>query len=107
VTLEQTEPCTQDFDRCFDENAGLLAQHESVLSHTCLLLMLRLLLQIHEALIPDAAAVRADLYKLNIMGPGGFFKPHKDTPRGGETCFGTLVVCLPLPFSGTQITELS
>jgi hypothetical protein len=55
---------------------------------------------VHEALVPEAASVRAELYKLNIMEKGGFFKPHKDTPRGGTTCFGTLVVCLPVPFQG-------
>jgi hypothetical protein len=52
------------------------------------------------SLVPEASAVRAELYKLNLMERGGFFKPHKDTPRGGDTCFGTLVVALPVPFKG-------
>lgn len=57
--------------------------------------------QIHRALVPEAGAVRAELYKLNIMTKGGFFKAHKDTPRGdAATCFGTLVVVLPVPFTG-------
>jgi Rps23 Pro-64 3,4-dihydroxylase Tpa1-like proline 4-hydroxylase len=68
-----------------------------------LLLAITISAQIRQFLVPDAAAVRADLYKLNLMGPGGFFKPHKDTPRGGDTCFGTFVVCLPLPFSGGEL----
>jgi hypothetical protein len=52
------------------------------------------------SLVPEASTVRAELYKLNLMERGGFFKPHKDTPRGGDTCFGTLVVALPVPFKG-------
>jgi hypothetical protein len=50
--------------------------------------------------VPEAIAVRAELYKLNLMTEGGFFKSHKDTPRGGDSCFGTLVVALPVPFTG-------
>jgi hypothetical protein len=56
--------------------------------------------QVRRALVPEAAGVRAELYKLNIMTAGGFFKPHKDTPPGGPTCFCSLVVCLPVPFAG-------
>jgi hypothetical protein len=55
--------------------------------------------QIQALLQPDAGAVAADFYKLNIYGPGGFFKPHYDTPRSSDM-FGTLVVCLPSPHSG-------
>lgn len=40
--------------------------------------------------------VRAELYKLNIYGPGSFFKAHKDTPRA-ENMFGSLVVVYPTP----------
>jgi hypothetical protein len=47
--------------------------------------------------------VCAELYKLNVMETGGFFKPHKDTPRGGDTCFGTLVVALPVLFRGEEV----
>lgn len=61
-------------------------------------------LQIRLALVPEAGAVRAELYKLNIMTAGGFFKAHKDTPRGdAATCFGTLVVVLPVPFTGGEL----
>jgi hypothetical protein len=56
---------------------------------------------VRRALVPEVPAIRADLYKLNVMTQGGFFKPHKDTPRGdADTCFGTLVVVLPVPFVG-------
>jgi len=47
-----------------------------------------------------ARGVEAELYMLNIYsGPGGFFRPHVDTPRRGEQ-FGSLVVCLPVRFQG-------
>ena len=62
-----------------------------------------LLEQVRTALVPDAGAVRADLHKLNVMKPGDFFLLHKDTPRGASTCFGTLVVSLPVPFQGGRL----
>ncbi|KAK3673863.1 hypothetical protein LTR78_006418 [Recurvomyces mirabilis] len=44
--------------------------------------------------------VRAELYKLNVYsGPSGHFKAHVDTPRN-ETQVGSLVVCLPIQFTG-------
>ena len=43
--------------------------------------------------------MRAELYKLNVYGPGGHFKAHVDTPRS-QQMFGSLVVCLPSQFSG-------
>ncbi|KAI7390223.1 hypothetical protein D0859_17006, partial [Hortaea werneckii] len=44
--------------------------------------------------------LRAELYKLNVYsGPEGFFKPHVDTPRSASQ-IGSLVVCLPVEFSG-------
>jgi hypothetical protein len=55
------------------------------------------------ALVPEAGGVRAELHKMNVMGRGGFFKKHKDTPRGASTCFGTLVVSLPAPFTGENV----
>lgn len=43
--------------------------------------------------------IRLELYKLNIYGPGSFFKPHKDTPRA-ENMFGSLVIVYPTPHEG-------
>ncbi|TCD66844.1 hypothetical protein EIP91_000798 [Steccherinum ochraceum] len=43
--------------------------------------------------------IRPELYKLNVYGPGGFFKAHKDTPRGTEM-FGSLVLVLPTVHEG-------
>ena len=52
-----------------------------------------------ELLPSDPDNVVAELYALNVYKPYGHFKTHKDTPRGADM-FGTLVVCLPLCFSG-------
>lgn len=55
--------------------------------------------QIRSELTPQVRETpTAELYSLNIYASGGHFKPHKDTPRGGDM-FGTLVVCLPSQFS--------
>lgn len=55
--------------------------------------------EIRSMLAPDAAAVLAHPYKLDVYEKGGFFKSHMDTPRTGNV-FGILVVCLPSPFDG-------
>ncbi len=44
--------------------------------------------------------VRAQLYRVNIYGPGDFFKEHKDTPQSQSGHFGSLVFCLPTVFEG-------
>ena len=51
---------------------------------------------------PNFGSLQAELYKLNIYTPGGFFKSHVDTPRSGQM-FGSLVVCLPTQFSGGEL----
>jgi hypothetical protein len=38
----------------------------------------------------------------STIGPGSFFKPHKDTPRG-KRMFGSLVVILPTSFTGGKL----
>ncbi|KAJ7654028.1 hypothetical protein DFH06DRAFT_1093051 [Mycena polygramma] len=48
-------------------------------------------------------ALRAELYKLNVYGPGSFFKAHKDTPRG-ETMIGSLVLIFPTEHTGGALT---
>lgn len=42
-----------------------------------------------------------ELYKLNSYSKGGFFKEHKDTPKGDKH-IGTLVVALNTPFEGGE-----
>ena len=62
-----------------------------------------MLSQIRAALCPhEATPPMAELHSLNVYGPGGHFVAHKDTPRD-QSVFGTLVVCLPLAFSGGQL----
>ncbi|KAF7291194.1 Fe2OG dioxygenase domain-containing protein [Mycena indigotica] len=48
-------------------------------------------------------ALRAEMYKLNVYGPGSFFKAHKDTPRG-DNMLGSLVVVLPTRHEGGALT---
>jgi len=54
------------------------------------------------SVIANCTSLQAELYKLNIYAPGGFFKPHVDTPRS-EKMFGSLVVCLPTQFNGGEL----
>ncbi|KAJ6550250.1 hypothetical protein B0H19DRAFT_1074112 [Mycena capillaripes] len=49
-------------------------------------------------------ALRAELYKLNVYGPGSFFKGHKDTPRG-ETMISSLVVIFPTAHTGGALSN--
>ena len=44
-------------------------------------------------------SVRAELYKLLIYEPGGFFKPHRDTEKA-DGMVATLVISLPVPGAG-------
>ena len=62
-----------------------------------------ILRRIRESLCPhEAVPPIAELHSLNVYGRGGHFVAHKDTPRD-PSVFGTLVVCLPLAFSGGQL----
>ena len=55
-----------------------------------------------KTLVPNMRSIRAQLYKLNIYGPGGHFRPHVDTPKSPEM-FGSLVLCLPTQFTGGSL----
>ncbi|KAI0350190.1 hypothetical protein OH77DRAFT_1431338 [Trametes cingulata] len=44
-------------------------------------------------------SILAELYKLNVYGPGSFFKAHMDTPRS-ELMLGSLVIVFPTPHEG-------
>lgn len=55
--------------------------------------------EIKTRLMRDAAVVVP--YKLNVYGPGGFFKPHVDTPTiSAAHMLGTAVLALPGSFTG-------
>ncbi|KDQ60430.1 hypothetical protein JAAARDRAFT_125785, partial [Jaapia argillacea MUCL 33604] len=47
----------------------------------------------------DNRPIGLELYKLNVYGPGSFFKAHKDTPRA-PNMFGSLVVVFPAKHEG-------
>ncbi|KAH9831433.1 uncharacterized protein C8Q71DRAFT_715313 [Rhodofomes roseus] len=47
----------------------------------------------------ESPSIRAELYKLNVYGPGSFFKAHQDTPRSTDM-FGSLVVVYPTVHEG-------
>ncbi|KAJ7218735.1 hypothetical protein C8J57DRAFT_1394819 [Mycena rebaudengoi] len=47
--------------------------------------------------------VRAEIYKLNVYGPGSFFKAHQDTPHR-ENMIGSLVVIFPTAHAGGALT---
>ncbi|KAJ7211620.1 hypothetical protein GGX14DRAFT_623193 [Mycena pura] len=51
----------------------------------------------------DEKALRAELYKLNVYGPGSFFKAHKDTPRSDDM-IGSLVIVFPTAHEGGALT---
>jgi hypothetical protein len=58
---------------------------------------------VRKALTPDDPnALTAELYGLHVYSAGGHFVQHKDTPRGKDM-LGTLVVCLPIGFSGGEL----
>lgn len=50
----------------------------------------------------SAELPEAELHALNLYTSRGHFVRHKDTPRDRD-CFGTLVVCLPVRFSGGRL----
>jgi hypothetical protein len=54
---------------------------------------------IERLLTPTMPPLRAVLGKVNVYGPGNFFKSHVDTPRD-VNMVGTLVVCLPSDHTG-------
>ena len=63
-----------------------------------------LLEDIKAALCPDRdnVSLTAELDKLNVYTKGGFFKDHRDTPRGNNV-IGTLVLVLPSAFEGGDL----
>ncbi|KAF7329115.1 Fe2OG dioxygenase domain-containing protein [Mycena kentingensis (nom. inval.)] len=50
-----------------------------------------------------ASTLHAEMYKLNVYGPGSFFKAHQDTPRSSDMV-GSLVVVLPTKHTGGALT---
>ncbi|KAF6748390.1 hypothetical protein DFP72DRAFT_1049592 [Ephemerocybe angulata] len=60
---------------------------------------------IHDELLrygDSSLKIDAQLYKLNVYGPGSHFKSHLDTPRS-DNMFGSLVVVLPTTHVGGDL----
>ncbi|XP_055334326.1 uncharacterized protein LOC129585604 [Paramacrobiotus metropolitanus] len=78
---------TEEFSSKFDlERSGILTRiRDDLLDHT-----------------NYGRPVEWELYKLNVYGIGGFFKAHKDTPRGANM-FGSLVIVFPTKHSAGEL----
>lgn len=62
-----------------------------------------LLQEIQRILCPDQKGILiAEKDKLNVYTKGGFFKSHKDTPKGNNV-IGSLVLVLPSQFEGGDL----
>ncbi|MEW6159374.1 MAG: 2OG-Fe(II) oxygenase [Verrucomicrobiota bacterium] len=62
----------------------------------------QLLASVVDGLGCGEAMVSAELYKLLVYDPGGFFAAHRDTEKAGGM-FGTLVVVLPSAHRGGEL----
>ncbi|KAJ1439319.1 hypothetical protein B484DRAFT_391861 [Ochromonadaceae sp. CCMP2298] len=61
----------------------------------------KVLEEIRLSLVPHSSQIDAALHKVNVY-TADLLKPHQDPPRD-DRCFGTLIVCLPIPFGGGQL----
>ena len=90
-------------DRRVRDGGQLLARDGALRVNGLDLVTTGILAEVHRALCPgDDQAPEAELYALNVYDERGHFVRHKDTPRDVEV-FGTLVVCLPVPFLGGRL----
>lgn len=62
----------------------------------------RVLNEVARGLGCEDAAIRAELYKLLVYDPGGFFLLHRDSEKA-PGMFGTLLIQLPSPYSGGEL----
>ena len=62
----------------------------------------RVLADVVRGLGCEDAATRAELYKLLVYDPGGFFLPHRDSEKA-PGMFGTLLIQLPSPHTGGEL----
>lgn len=64
--------------------------------------LLQQIVQAAAAALGAEGDVTADLYKLLVYEPGGFFLEHRDTEKQGGM-FATLLVVLPSPYEGGEL----
>ncbi len=62
----------------------------------------RILAETERGLGCENAAIQAELYKLLVYDPGGFFLAHRDSEKA-PGMFGTLLLQLPSPHSGGEL----
>ncbi|NDH53722.1 MAG: 2OG-Fe(II) oxygenase, partial [Betaproteobacteria bacterium] len=62
----------------------------------------RILAETGRGLGCENAAIQAELYKLLVYDPGGFFLAHRDSEKAPDM-FGTLLLQLPSPHSGGEL----
>ena len=62
----------------------------------------RILAETARGLGCEDAAIHAELYKLLVYDPGGFFLAHRDSEKAPDM-FGTLLLQLPSPHSGGEL----
>lgn len=62
----------------------------------------RILAETGRGLGCEGTAIRAELYKLLVYDPGGFFLAHRDSEKA-PGMFGTLLLQLPSPHSGGEL----
>jgi hypothetical protein len=62
----------------------------------------RVLAEVARGLGCEDASIRAELYKLLVYDPGGFFLPHRDSEKA-PGMFGTLLVQLPSLHEGGEL----
>lgn len=62
----------------------------------------RILAETGRGLGCEGQAIRAELYKLLVYDPGGFFLAHRDSEKA-PGMFGTLLLQLPSPHSGGEL----
>ncbi len=62
----------------------------------------RILAETGRGLGCEDAAIHAELYKLLVYDPGGFFLAHRDSEKA-PGMFGTLLLQLPSPHSGGEL----
>ncbi len=62
----------------------------------------RVLADVARGLGCEDASIRAELYKLLVYDPGGFFLPHRDSEKS-PGMFGTLLVQLPSLHTGGEL----
>ncbi|KAF8955841.1 hypothetical protein BDZ97DRAFT_1764411 [Flammula alnicola] len=96
--VDQKDVLDESYRQAGKMDAGQFATQFSPMSCDIIGIIIDSLLK--EKISPNS--MKIELYKLNVYGPGSFFKAHVDTPRS-DTMFGSLVVVLPTRHEGGSL----